>query len=100
VVEDAQQHGIAVVFAGCSRDLKASLKACGLYRRVGGPLMMHSTEEVYSLLVEAPAYMPHLASQGTTMQPPPDYFATYAARTLAGSPAGDGAHGAAIPRSR
>lgn len=30
VVEDAQRHGVAVVFAGCSQRLKASLKACGL----------------------------------------------------------------------
>ena len=74
VVDDAQREGISVVFAGCSTKLKASLKACGLYRRVGGPLTMHSAEEVYSLLVEAPAHMSKLAQQPTIMQPPPRYY--------------------------
>ena len=77
VVDDAQREGISVVFAGCSTKLKASLKACGLYRRVGGPLTMHSAEEVYALLVEAPMYMPGLASQATSVHPPPVYYATY-----------------------
>lgn len=68
VVDDAQRHGIAVVFADCSAKLKASLKACGLYRRVGGPLTRYSAEEVYLLLVEAPHFMPQLANQSTSSQ--------------------------------
>ncbi len=74
VVEDAHREGITVVFAGCSKKSKASLKACGLYRRVGGPLCMHSTEEVYSLLVEAPSHMPRLSQQVTTVRPPPTFY--------------------------
>ena len=77
VVEDAQREGISVVFAGCSNKLKASLKACGLYRRVGGPLTMHSAEEVYSLLVDAPAHMPSLANQPTSVNLPPRYYSAY-----------------------
>lgn len=73
VVEDAQLYGIAVVFAGCSKKLKASFKACNLYRRVGGPLIMHSTEEVYTLLVEAPSRFRQLASQKTSLHPPPHF---------------------------
>lgn len=77
VVEAAHSQGIAVVFAGCSRKVKASLKACGLYRRVGGPLTMHSTEEVYTLLVEAPSFVPQLASQCTSAAPPPRFYSRH-----------------------
>ena len=39
-----------VVFSNATLQFKASLKACGLYRKTGGPLVLHSTEEVYLLL--------------------------------------------------
>ena len=74
VVEAAQEECITVVFAGCSNKLKASLKACGLYQRMGGLLAMHSAEEMYSLLVDAPACVPSLANQLTTAHPPPRYY--------------------------
>lgn len=88
-----------MVFAGCSNKLKASLKACGLYRRVGGPLTMHSAEEVYSLLVDAPAHVPGLAHQSTLVNLPPRYYSTYTSAAGSVSVAG-GAATVAVPPIR
>ena len=63
VVKDAAEKDIQVFMSNGGRKLKISLKACGLWEEVGGPLVMHSTEEVFRLLAEAPSMVRRLAAQ-------------------------------------
>ena len=69
-VEDAAAKGIQVFISNAGKKLKASLKACGLWERVGGPLIMHSTEEVFRLLSQAPSQLPKLAAQASSFRLP------------------------------
>lgn len=43
--------GVIIIITNASHSLKASLKACNLLGKLGGPLVTQSCEEVYALLV-------------------------------------------------
>lgn len=51
VIEEAGDRGVAVVMTNLNHALKRSLESCGLLERLGGPLVVMSTEEVYARLV-------------------------------------------------
>ena len=72
VVKDAADKDIQVFMSNGSRKLKVSLKACDLWEEVGGPLVMHSTDEVFRVLAEAPSMVRRLAAQKT--QPIPTHI--------------------------
>lgn len=62
VVAFAAERGTQVLLSNASNEMKASLQACGLWRRVGGPMVTHSTEEVFALLSRAPS-LPTLSAE-------------------------------------
>ena len=70
VVEEAAEKGIQVFMSNGGRKLKKHLKTCGLWEQVGGPLVMHSTEDVFQLLSHAPAQVPRLAAEATNFRLP------------------------------
>ncbi len=63
VVDSAAENGTRILLSDATKKMKASLQACGLWRRVGGPLVMHSTEEVFALLRHAPSLVPSLSAE-------------------------------------
>jgi len=68
VVDFAAEKGTQVLLSNATKKMKASLQACGLWRRVGGPLVMHSTEEVFALLSRAPALLPTLSAEASSFR--------------------------------
>lgn len=64
----AAAAGVAVILSNATRNMKRSLKACGLWEPVGGPLVMHSTEEVFALLCEAPMLVPKYSQEASSFQ--------------------------------
>lgn len=70
VVDFAAARGTQVILSNGSKKMKASLQACGLWRRVGGPLVMHSTEEVFALLNHAPSLLPTLSAEASSYRLP------------------------------
>lgn len=70
VVDFAAGKGTQVILSNASKKMKASLQACGLWRRVGGPLVIHSTEEVFALLSYAPSFLPTLSAEAPSFRLP------------------------------
>jgi MFS superfamily sulfate permease-like transporter len=70
IVDFAAAKGTQVILSNGTRKIKASLQACGLWRRVGGPLVMHSTEEVFALLNHAPSLLPTLSAKASSFRLP------------------------------
>jgi hypothetical protein len=68
IVDVSAAAGVAVILSNGTRNMKRSLKACGLWEQVGGPLVMHSTEEVFALLCEAPMLVPKYSQEASSFQ--------------------------------